>query len=180
MMRPGPRAAIAARPAAPGTAQHPHEDRLGLVVGMVRDRDVIRSDAIGGRIQKSVAGLARALLEIWHFSRKPIRALNDEIDLASSTQLAHESLIAIGFRAPNRMIEMRRDDAIAKALAHRAEDMKERDRIRPSRKRDENSRLASNSHSGQADSNRAQEAFLGVRMLHLQSFWFPFHFRGRG
>jgi len=50
----------------------------------------------------------------------------------SGAQLADESLIAIGFVAPNCVIEMHGDDAKPETLAHRAEGVKERDRIWPS------------------------------------------------
>ena len=184
MMRPGPRSGHRGEPRCARAAQQSHHDGLRLIVSLMRDGDVIGADTIGGGIEESMASLARAFLEVWSIGRKALGSIDYQIDLASRAEIAHESLIAIRFRAADCMIQVSRHDSIADAIAQREHRMQKRDRIRPSRQREKNHRIAPDADSLQATGDRPKQSLLRFGRRHMQTdpclFWFPFHFRGRG
>jgi hypothetical protein len=111
------------------TAKHPHQQGLGLIVAMMRERDIVGADSIGGTIQKQVASIASPLFEIRRASIEAISALDVKLDTEPRAHRTHEGLVAIGLIRANPMVQMSGGDTQIEALAQIEESMGKRDGI---------------------------------------------------
>ena len=121
----------AAETAQAGAVHKAHENRLRVVVGVVRRRDAGAAPRRRGPREEVIARAARRGLEPLagaRGERGDVGAPADAGDAERFAQLPDEALVPLGLLAAQAVVEVRAHDA---ELRHRAQQVEQRDAVRP-------------------------------------------------
>ena len=116
-------------PCRPRAAQHPHEDRLRLVVRMVREDDGPRPDPIGHPAERPVPRLAGSRLGRGSTEREPFDFERNRILYGSFAHSRRDGSAVLA----DSVIDVRDDEIEGMVVRGRHEQVEERQRIRTAR-----------------------------------------------
>ena len=120
-----------------GPAQHPHEERLSLVIGRMTQRDLVRATSLTDSLHSRISCLARIFLEGLSRSATSrtghVDPLVDQLHTKPFTKPGDEAGVFLGFRAAQAVIDMDRPQDQRPGLGQLCQQGQERDRVRSAR-----------------------------------------------